>query len=416
MQQQLSELIYAEHIHRKRFLVENVQNNPILNDLRYRDSNHRDSIRIGMKKQIEMIRLMNKLQVTNAMDRFYMESSLGHSLPLEVHFSMYIPTVVAQMEDERMQRKWSSSKVVGTYAQTELGHGSNVAKLETTATYCKVRKGFYIHSPSVSSYKWWPGGLAYSANVAIVYARLILDEVEYGVHGFVVQLRDLKTHEVLHGISLGDVGPKLGYNAVDNGYCRFDKVFIEKGQMLDRFAKVSNVGVYRQVKGMGRMRYGTMLRVRSLLILKMAFTLAKATTIAVRYSIFRKQGGGVKDGEEVCVLWYQNQRDRLLPLLGLGFALHFVGKAMREMYFQHESALDNVNVDALSLLHANSCALKAIGSKRVADGIEACRLSCGGHGFLTSSNLPSLWKEFVGTCVLFTFILNSYNDASCLYV
>lgn len=42
---------------------------------------------------------------------------------------------------------------------------------------------------------------------------------EYGVHVFMVQLRD-EEHRLLPGIETGDVGPKLGDNAIDTGYMR----------------------------------------------------------------------------------------------------------------------------------------------------------------------------------------------------
>jgi len=45
----------------------------------------------------------------------------------------------------------------GTYIQTELGHGTYVRGLETTATYDKNTQEFVINSPTLSSIKYWPG-------------------------------------------------------------------------------------------------------------------------------------------------------------------------------------------------------------------------------------------------------------------
>ena len=39
------------------------------------------------------------------------------------------------------------------------------------------------------------------------------------MHVFMVQLRD-EDHKLLPGIEAGDVGPKLGDNAIDTGYLR----------------------------------------------------------------------------------------------------------------------------------------------------------------------------------------------------
>jgi acyl-CoA oxidase len=70
---------------------------------------------------------------------------------------------------------------LGCYAQTELGHGSDVAKLETTATLDKTTDEFIINSPTITSTKFWPGDLGKFSTHAVVFARLIIDDNDYGV-------------------------------------------------------------------------------------------------------------------------------------------------------------------------------------------------------------------------------------------
>jgi acyl-CoA oxidase len=82
--------------------------------------------------------------------------------------------------------------IVGCYLQTELGHGTNVAQLETTATYIPETDEFDIHSPTLTSTKWWVGGLGKTSSHGVVQARLILpDGKDVGPHLFFVQLRSL---------------------------------------------------------------------------------------------------------------------------------------------------------------------------------------------------------------------------------
>ena len=77
-------------------------------------------------------------------------------------------------------------KMLGCYAQTELGHGSNVAGLETTATFDKSKDEFIIHSPTITSTKFWPGDLGRQSSHAIVFARCLIEGKDFGVHPFLV--------------------------------------------------------------------------------------------------------------------------------------------------------------------------------------------------------------------------------------
>lgn len=69
---------------------------------------------------------------------------------------MFIPFIKGQGTDEQ-QQKWLSlarkMQIIGCYAQTELGHGSNVQGLETTATFDLQTDEFIIHSPTLTSSK-----------------------------------------------------------------------------------------------------------------------------------------------------------------------------------------------------------------------------------------------------------------------
>ena len=130
------------------------------------------------------------------------------------------------MGDEEQKQHWmpliARHKIIGCYAQTELGHGSNVASLETTATLDKTTDEFVIQSPTLTSAKFWPGDLGMFSSHAIVFARLIIDGKDYKVHPFMVQIRDLKTWQHMRGVKTGDIGPKFGYQTKDNGWATFD--------------------------------------------------------------------------------------------------------------------------------------------------------------------------------------------------
>ena len=131
----------------------------------------------------------------------------------------FLPFLLARCRLTRSSRSSRSQ----CYAQTELGHGSNVQGLETTATYRPETKSFVINTPGMSSMKWWIGGLGRTADHAVVMAQLYTPDgkdgklVKRGPFPFVVPLRDRKTRELLPGRTVMDIGPKAGYPMTDNG-------------------------------------------------------------------------------------------------------------------------------------------------------------------------------------------------------
>lgn len=49
-------------------------------------------------------------------------------------------------------------------------------------------------------------------------------------------------------------------------------------------------------------------------------------------------------------------------------------------------------------LHAIACCLKAVSTADAALGVETLRLSCGGHGYMTSSNFPATYGLVTAMC------------------
>ena len=103
--------------------------------------------------------------------------------------------ITSQGSDELKNRFLAliqSNGIIGCYLQTELGHGTNVAQLETTAVYLPDTEEFEINSPTLTSTKWWIGALGKTATHGVVQARLILPGNKVmGPHLFLIQLRSL---------------------------------------------------------------------------------------------------------------------------------------------------------------------------------------------------------------------------------
>jgi acyl-CoA oxidase len=252
---------------------------------------------------------------------------IGEPGPYGLHDSMFKVTLGEQGTPEQQEMwltKANDYKIIGCYAQTELGHGSNVRGLETTATWNEDDKTFTIHSPHLTASKWWIGSLGRTANYAVVMAQLIIKGKSYGPTPFCVQIRDLKTHEPLENIHVGDIGPKFGYNTMDNGFLLFNHVKVPHISMLARYTHVDPQTNKFGRRGAPTLVYGTLTWVRSTIVMQAGSVLARGVTIATRYCAVRRQfqDRDAPAGEaETPVLNYTMVQIRLLPLIAATFAI-----------------------------------------------------------------------------------------------
>lgn len=307
---------------------------------------------------------------------------------------------------------------IGCYAQTELGHGSNVRGLETTATWNPGEKNFTLHSPHLTASKWWIGSLGKAANYAVVMAQLVIGGKTYGPHPFVLQIRDLKTHEPLENIHVGDIGNKFGYNTMDNGFLLLNNVKVPHSSMLARFSSVDpNSNKYLKPSSPSLV-YGTLTWVRSTIVLQSGAVLARGVTIATRYCAVRRQfqdrDAQRQEGENQ-VLNYTMVQIRLLPLLAATFALHFTGRGMMALYQENQKRMSgdagqlaqtdrgagpeelHPGTDLLADLHATSCGLKSLASTIAGEGLEVCRRACGGHGYSAFAGIGNWYADYLPT-------------------
>ena len=218
---------------------------------------------------------------------------------------------------------------------------------------------------------------------------------------------------------VGDIGPKFGYNTMDNGFLLFNKVKIPHQNMLARFSRVDPKTNKYMRPASPSLIYGTLTYVRSTIVQQAGSVLARGVTIATRYCAVRRQFQDRDAPEwetgENQVLNYTMVQIRLLPLLAATFALHFTGKGVIKLYQENQKrmegdagkALDtnrgagpeelNPGADMLADLHATSCGLKALASTIAAEGLEVCRRACGGHGYSSFSGIGSWYADYLPT-------------------
>jgi len=330
---------------------------------------------------------------------------------LSIHFSMFLTFLKTNASPEQ-QEKWlgaaQEARFFGAYAQTELGHGSNVRGLETTATFDRQTDEFVVHSPTLTSLKWWPTGM-YACTHGAVFAQLIIDGKNYGIHAFMVQFRDDQGN-LMPGVEVGEMGPKINPDNTNIGYARFTDVRLPRFNMFAKYQQVTRDGEYvAPPRNLNKFRYISMMSIRMAIVGWSYRDLAKASTIAIRYACVRRQGFkdttiddpmGSNVGENV-VMDYKVHQYRTFKALALAYCFlwssryvtAYLGRIQNTVTMGTDKERDAA-AEELPELHATLCGLKVWSTLWAHTSIEDCRKACGGQGYLRSSGVCDLTAEF----------------------
>lgn len=283
-------------------------------------------------------------------------------------------------------------ELLGSFAMTEIGHGSDVAAVGTTATYSAESEEFVIDTPFRAATKEYIGNAARDARAAVVFAQLITAGVNHGVHAFFVPIRD-DAGEPMPGIGIEDDMFKGGLKGVDNGRITFDGVRIPRFNLLDRYGSVTADGTYSSpIESPGR-RFFTMLGtlVQGRVSLDGASVVASklALDIAVRYGLERKQFNSADDINEVTLLDYQQHQRRLMPAVASVYASALAHEKLLISFEEVFSGADD-SEENRALLETRAAGFKADSTWMALDVIQECREACGGAGFMAENRLVGL--------------------------
>jgi acyl-CoA oxidase len=294
-------------------------------------------------------------------------------LGTEYHHEKYLPDA-------------ASTTLMGCFAMTEIGHGSNVQGLETTAVYQRASDDFVLHSPSYSAGKNYIGNAAEDGRLAVVFAQLEVNGQKHGVHAFLVPIRG-ENGEPVPGVTIEDNGLKMGLNGVDNGRIWFDRVRVPRIEMLNRFADVAADGQYRSdIQSQGARFFamiGTLVSGRITIAATANSAAKSALAIAIRYAARRRQFGSPKAAKETLLLDYPAHQRRLCPLMAKTFALDFALKHLVELN-------ENVSTGNPRSLESLAAGLKAATTWHATQTIQTCREACGGEGYLAENRISAL--------------------------
>ena len=315
-----------------------------------------------------------------------------------VQWGLFTAAIV-QLGDQEQQAAWvpdaMSLEVPGAFAMTEIGHGSDVQSLATTATYDPQTEEWVIHTPFRAAWKEFLGNAALDAKAATVFARLITRGVDHGVHCFYVPVRDAEG-ELLPGISSEDDGPKGGLNGIDNGRLAFDQVRIPRTNLLNRYGDVAPDGTYTSpIESPGRRFFtmlGTLVQGRVSLDGSANRASQLALHIAITYATQRRQFSAADPTQEVVLLDYQSHLHRLMPKLAATYAGAFAHEQLLQAFDDVFSGRGD-DPEAREDLETLAAALKPVSTWLALDTVQECREACGGAGFIAENQLTGLHQD-----------------------
>ncbi|RDD36138.1 Peroxisomal acyl-coenzyme A oxidase 1, partial [Trichoplax sp. H2] len=149
-----------EKTERRQYLESLVLNEPIFNYDDYYFLSREEKYSDAVKKTVRLVQVLKQHNIEDPEDYQTLLNVISENLPIALHNSMFRPTIRDQGTDEQ-RKKWlplaNDYKIIGTYAQTELGHGTFIRGLETTSTYDPKREEFVLNTPTLTATKWWPG-------------------------------------------------------------------------------------------------------------------------------------------------------------------------------------------------------------------------------------------------------------------
>jgi acyl-CoA oxidase len=311
-------------------------------------------------------------------------------------FGGAVENLGTERHHEAYVKKIIDLEMLGCFAMTETGHGSDVQALETTATYDAETEEFVIHSETPTARKDYIGGAAETARIAAAFAQLITTEdgkpVNHGVHCVLVPIRDDDGTD-LPGVTTSDCQYKGGLPGVDNGRIMFDHVRVPRVNLLNKYGDVAPDGSYSSPIENPNRRFftmiGTLIRGRITVGGSAGNAARVALDIATRYALERRQFSAPDDEVEVLIMDYLAHQRRLFPLIARSYALQFAQNELVSKCHDLQTS-DVADAEEQRELESRAAGLKAANTWHASRAIQEAREACGGAGYMAENRLIAL--------------------------
>ncbi|GER59513.1 acyl-CoA oxidase [Patiriisocius marinus] len=316
----------------------------------------------------------------------YVDGSMA--IKFGVQFGLFggsIQKLGTKLHHDTYLSETGKATILGCFAMTETGHGSNVRGIKTTATFDKETDSIVIHTPGENDNKEYIGN-ALDSTMASVFAQLIVEGKNHGVHAILVNIRDAE-HKLMPGVTIEDNGYKLGLNGVDNGKIWFHQVRVPRENLLNKYGDITPKGRYHSDIENPSKRFFTMLGTLvggRICVARAGLGGAKkALAIAVKHALKRRQFNDSIKVQEDLLMDYPSHQLRLTPAIASCYVYDITLTHMMKLY-------SDTTVPDKRKVETQVAGLKSIITWFANDTIQECREACGGKGYLMENQIADL--------------------------
>ncbi|KAI0738401.1 acyl-CoA dehydrogenase NM domain-like protein [Daedaleopsis nitida] len=268
----------------------------------------------------------------------------------------------------------------GQFMLTEVGHGLDIANIETTATLLPSGE-FILHSPTPSSAKFMPPTMpAGLPCVAVVFARLIVGGEERGHRPFIVPLNDGK--QMCAGVSSRLLPYRGGPNPLPHALTTFSNVRLPRTALLGSLEKPANIHA-NLMDIIWRVAIGTIALGCVALPLMQCYA-----TIGTMYSLRRVVGGPAR---RTPILTFRTQQAPILTVAANAYVLQAFQRWAIGRF------CDN-RVDG-RVRHGIAAIFKSVSVQHSQQGALSVSERCGAQGLFAHNQMTCLHNEMRGIAI-----------------
>ncbi|KAI0744987.1 acyl-CoA dehydrogenase NM domain-like protein [Earliella scabrosa] len=271
----------------------------------------------------------------------------------------------------------------GQFLLTELGHGLDIANIETTATMLPSGE-FILHSPTPSSAKFMPPTMpAGLPCVAVVFARLIVNSEDRGHRPFIVPINDGK--QMCAGVQSRVLPYRGSANPLPHALTTFSHVRLPRSALLGSLEKPANMHA-NLMDIIWRVAIGTM----ALGCVALPFMQCYAT-IGTMYSLRRVIGNGTAPSPRTPILTFRTQQAPILTVAANAYVMQA---------FQRWAVgrFCDGRVDS-RVRHGIAAIFKAVMVQHSQQGALSVSERCGAQGLFAHNQMTSLHSEMRGIAI-----------------